>query len=145
LELILSLIDLKSINWADVKIPEGRTQKACMHIITKMRQTYKKNGEGAGEADNNNSSPAKITKPKLSPRKKNSPTKRKKQDDFIDDTEQDETEAEIDEAVHGRDDSSINKKQKLARQKQEDEDDVIKAEDISDVDDDEIVNGLAQE
>lgn len=147
----MSLIDLKGINWADVKIPEGRTQKACMHVIGKMRQTYKKGGEDAGDADNSNGSSAtKITKAKLSPRKRNSPAKRKQLDDFVDDTEssiKDETEeeeGEIDGAVDGKDGSGLNKRQKLARQKQEDKDDIIKAEDVSDIDEEDIGQDLAE-
>jgi len=53
--LLFSIIESTgtSVSWSAVKLPQGRTQKACMHMIAKMREATrasKEGGHGGGAA-----------------------------------------------------------------------------------------------
>lgn len=137
----MSLIDLKGIDWKSVKIPKGRTQKACMHVISKMREAIRAN-KGA---DTDGVDSGSLKKPR-SPRKKGG-VKRKKvneygtsDDDGGEQVTQDasEEEAELTDHEKGprKKPKSKTRKTKVEDDtvaiKAEDDMDVIKAEDIGD-------------
>ena len=44
-QLLLSILDSKGggVEWKNVKIPEGRTVKSCMHMLEKFRQSVQNN------------------------------------------------------------------------------------------------------
>lgn len=139
----MSLIGLKGIEWKSVKIPKGRTQKACMHVISKMREAIRAN-KGADTDGVEFGSPKKPG----SPRKKGG-AKRKKANEYgtsdddggeevTQDASEEEEEAELTDHEQGPRKKSKSKTRKVkvgddtVAIKAENDMDVIKAEDVGD-------------